>query len=131
MMLKLSTTFTLVYLLICTSVFVIADCEKPFVVGNGYYGAHVESLCDASVSTSTELLDDDVKAFVVSANVDHYANTNSSLPEYGFYSIAANAIYSDIINMVIVKIESADSASEYYNGGCSEKCYRKAYLQKS
>lgn len=119
-MLKSFNKFILVFFLIFTSVIVFSDCEKPFVVGNGFYGAHVESLCDASMSTSTEFLDDDEEAFVVSASVDHYENTNSSLSENGYYYIEANAIYSDIINMQIERIVATDSKAEYYNGECSE-----------
>ena len=109
-----------IFLITCVSVYVHSWCEKPTAWGITWSANPDESLCDASIGTFTENPDADIKIFVCSGSVDHYEDADSDLPEGGYYSMEVKAIYSRIVDMVIVTQRAVDSNSSYYIGGCSE-----------
>lgn len=126
-MLKFAGFLIPVFLIVCTSVYVFAWCERPTAWGIDWSATPDESLCDASIGTSTENPDADIKTFVCSESVDHYSGSDLNLHESGFYSMNVSAIYSRIIDIIPIRQEASDSDASYYVGGCSESVAAKIH----
>lgn len=116
-----------ILLIACASLYVYSWCDEPTIWGIEWSATHDESLCDASIGTFTENPNDPIKTFVCSGSVDHYEDADSDLPEGGYYSMEANAVYSRIVDMVIVRRVATDSDASFYTGGCSESVEAKIH----
>jgi hypothetical protein len=116
-----------VFLIVCVSVYVHSWCEEPTAFGLQWSATHDESLCDAGIGTFTENPNEAIKTFVCSGSVDHYSDADSALPEVGFYSMEVEAVYSRIMNMVIVRQAAVDNDAAFYVGGCSETVAAKIH----